>query len=77
LSASARKNETRRVQLSEPVGYTKRTTLGTTACTYAAGGQYDTIHTLERNFDVYPSRHHTPGLPADNNVPNIIKQLHV
>jgi hypothetical protein len=39
-------------------------------------GRYDTIRTLERNFDVYTAYHHTPGLPADNNVTeNIIKQL--
>ncbi|MDQ3766414.1 MAG: transposase [Actinomycetota bacterium] len=38
--------------------------------------KYDTIRTLERNFDVYTAHHHTPGLPADNNVTeNIIKQL--
>ncbi|MDQ3531583.1 MAG: transposase [Actinomycetota bacterium] len=39
-------------------------------------GKYDTIRTLERNFDVYAAHHHTPGLPADNNVTeNVIKQL--
>ena len=39
-------------------------------------GKYDTIRTLERNFDVYTAHHHTPGLPADNNVTeNVIKQL--
>ncbi|MGH2819980.1 MAG: hypothetical protein ACRDJ5_04930, partial [Actinomycetota bacterium] len=39
-------------------------------------GRYDTIRTLERNFDVYTAHHHTPGLPADNNVTeNVIKQL--
>jgi transposase-like protein len=39
-------------------------------------GKYDTIRTLERNFDVYTAHHHMPGLPADNNVTeNVIKQL--
>lgn len=39
-------------------------------------GKYDTIRTLERNFNVYAAHHHTPGLPADNNVTeNVIKQL--
>jgi transposase-like protein len=39
-------------------------------------GKYDTIRTLQRNFDVYTAHHHTPGLPADNNfTENVIKQL--
>jgi transposase-like protein len=39
-------------------------------------GKYDTIRTLERNFDAYTAHLHMPGLPADNNVTeNVIKQL--
>lgn len=39
-------------------------------------GNVDVIHALRRSFDLYMAHHHTPGLPADNNVTeNVIKQL--
>jgi len=39
-------------------------------------GRVDSLRSVERNFGLYMAHHHTPGLPADNNVTeNVIKQL--
>lgn len=43
---------------------------------FAGVGRVDSLRSVERNFGLYMSHHHTPGLPADNNVTeNVIKQL--
>jgi transposase-like protein len=50
--------------------------LGRERARFKGIGKYDTIRTLQRNFDVYTAHHHTPGLPADTNfTENVIKQL--